>query len=248
MFPFIYLLFPLYIITGLILGPISLARISFLMVISSKLSYVLSDEDEDSKILRRTCIIRRVARAFKAAHDLGLIFGSLFSAVLITYTINLDNSIYGSYANSSIGFLTNCTATSLATTETDDYSSFLGEIFDKDKSNERLCGFQACPSQFILPSNSSEEEYFHILPNLTTKMLAGSYSCTAAVALLVAALGFNRIRMLVYQDPLERPEGVAALRAVKESFRDVKLRLAAPLAVFIGLEQAFMYADFSKVS
>lgn len=251
MFPFIYLLFPLYIVAGFVLGPISLARVSFLMVISSKLSYVLSDEDQDAKFLRRTCVVRRVARAFKAAHDIGLILGSLFSALLITYTISLDNLTHGSFLNSSTSVLANCTATTLTPasteTETEDYSSFLDEIFDKDESNERLCGFQACPSHYLLPANATEEEYFHILPNLTTKMLAGAYSCTAALALLVAALGFNRIRMLVYQDPLERPEGLAALRAVKDSFKDMKLRLAAPLAVFIGLEQAFMYADFSKV-
>lgn len=41
---------------------------------------------------------------------------------------------------------------------------------------------------------------------------------------------------------------MAAIRAVKESFRDPRLQMAAPLAVFIGIEQAFMYAGFSKVS
>lgn len=65
---------------------------------------------------------------------------------------------------------------------------------------------------------------------------------------MTSAAGLDRIRMFVYQDPLERPEGLAALRAVRESFRDVRLQMAAPLALFIGFEQAFMYADFSKVS
>lgn len=37
------------------------------------------------------------------------------------------------------------------------------------------------------------------------------------------------------------------LRALKESFRDSRLQMAAPLALFIGIEQAFIYADFSKV-
>lgn len=53
---------------------------------------------------------------------------------------------------------------------------------------------------------------------------------------------------LRFQDPLERSEGTSALRAVRESFRDTRLQMAAPLAFFIGFEQAFMYADFSKVN
>lgn len=36
-------------------------------------------------------------------------------------------------------------------------------------------------------------------------------------------------------------------RALKESFLDCRLQMAAPLALFIGIEQAFIYADFSKV-
>lgn len=46
---------------------------------------------------------------------------------------------------------------------------------------------------------------------------------------------------------MERGAGLSALRSVRESFRDPRLQLTAPLAVFMGLEQAFIYADFSKV-
>lgn len=79
-------------------------------------------------------------------------------------------------------------------------------------------------------------------------VLAVVYAGLCFVAAMASAVGLDRIRIFVYQDPLERPEGLAALRAVKESFKDVRLQMAAPLALFIGLEQAFMYADFSKVS
>lgn len=47
---------------------------------------------------------------------------------------------------------------------------------------------------------------------------------------------------------MERPASVAAFQAVKTAFKDPRLQLAAPLSVFIGLQQGFIHADFSKVS
>lgn len=271
LYPVLYVLVPIYILLGLVLGPASLAQVSFLMIISSKISYIFSEDDEDSKVLRRTCIIRRIARAIKGAHDFGFIFGSILSSLLITYSINLSNSSYG---NSTGPIASNLSQkmqnyTALCTNnvsdnprncsskyepayqlsgEIYDYSAFLDDIFDVDESGDRLCGSQACPSKFLLSFNTSNESYFHVLPKTTANVLVSVYVGLVAVGLLVSAIGLDRIRMFVYQDPLERPEGLAALRAVKEALRDVRLELSAPLAVFIGLEQAFMYADFSKVS
>lgn len=277
LYPTLYILIPVYVLLGLVLGPVSIARINVLMTISSKLSYVFAEEDEEARILRRTTAIRRVARAFQAAQDFGLIFGSILSAILITYTINMNTGYetYGnvtfarenssvSAVNASCANCTNCeTANCTNCVETNtgcngsaqnfqllnvyDYSAFLDEIFDVDEFGDRLCGSQACPSTFALTFNASNENYFHVLPKTTATILTSVYLAISAIALLISALGLDRIRMYVYQDPLERPEGLAALRAVRESFKDVRLQLAAPLAVFIGMEQAFMYTDFSKV-
>lgn len=237
LFPILYLLVPMYILLGVVLGPLSLARISFLMTLSTKLNYVVNEDDEDVKNLRRTCLIRRVARAFKVAHDFGFILGSILTSILIAYTINFE---------SSNRFTMNANTTVNSTAKTD-YSVFLDDIFDIDESGDRLCGSQACPTSFILSFNTTEEASYRVLPRTTTITLAGIYASIASLALIICTVGLNRIRMFVYQDPLERPEGLTALRTVRDSFKDVRLRLAAPLAVFIGLEQAFMYADFSKV-
>ena len=37
------------------------------------------------------------------------------------------------------------------------------------------------------------------------------------------------------------------LNSVKAAFQDPKMQLAAPLTLFIGLEQGFIYSDFTKV-
>ncbi|XP_068901153.1 UNC93-like protein isoform X3 [Tenebrio molitor] len=259
--PSLYLLLPASVALGVALGPLVSSQMTFLMTLSAKISYMFSEEDDDSKAIRRTCIIRRLARAFQAAHDFGLIVGSVLSALLITYTVNMTNQEYGDIFDNSTATVaknhtetcanstleTNCTREKFPISSYNiyDYNAFLDDIFDTFEGT-RLCGAQACPPNFLLHFNMSEEGYFHVLPKNTSTVLAVVYAGLCLVAAMTSAAGLDRIRMYVYQDPLERPEGLAALRAVRESFRDVRLQMAAPLALFIGFEQAFMYADFSK--
>lgn len=255
-FPILYSLVPAYLVLGLVLGPISIARITFLLTISTKITYGFTEDDEDAKILRRTIVIRRVARAFQAAQDFGLIFGSVLSAILITYTLNSGNegnSIDETKGIETKPFELNCTFTLHCNADNNSYpngdenKAVLDDIFDLDEFGERLCGSHACPSNYVFNFNTSQENFIHVLPNTTATLLASVYLVVSFLALLTSGFGLDKIKMYVHQDPLERSEGFAALRGVKESFRDVRLQLAAPLAVFIGLEQAFMYADFSKV-
>lgn len=271
LYPIFYVLIPGYILLGIVLGPISIARITFLMTLSSKLSYIFSEDDEETKFLRRTCIVRRISRAFQAAHDVGFILGSILSAVVITYSFNISASINrtilieninetkadlfqlsnnNNITNCTLDFeKTNCTKSldNFQTTTLDEYNNYLDEIFDVDEIGDRLCGAQACPSNYQLTRRNSTTRDFFILPKDTAIILVSLYIFLSLMAVVVSVLGLDKIKMYVRQDPLERSEGSAALKAVRDSFKDVKLQLAAPLAFFIGLEQSFMYADFSKV-
>lgn len=121
----------------------------------------------------------------------------------------------------------------------------MDDIFDHSEDG-RLCGMQACPT-YSISSNISLEAGFRVLPTRSAELLIGVYAGACAAAGLLAALGLDKIRILIYQDPMERGEGLAALRAIRDAFRDRKLLMTAPIAIFIGIEQAFMYADFSKV-
>lgn len=46
----------------------------------------------------------------------------------------------------------------------------------------------------------------------------------------------------------DRTNARGMLKSVKCAFQDPKLQLAAPLTLFIGLEQGFIYADFVEVN
>lgn len=298
-YPVLFLLVPVYVMFGLALGPMCIGRVTFLMTLSSKLNCVLSEDDDDSKHIRKTCIIRRVARSFQAAQDIGLIIGSILTALIITYTFDAQTYVLDTRENSTavtsnnasvlnvdaavpcVSHLNctatcddNCTSTCVDTndgrtcgcrSETNetcptnptnknegsvvivDYITFMDSIFDVDENGDRLCGSKACPSYFMVNFNFTNRNSMRVLPTRSADIMTGVFVGLSLVALIVAIMGLDRIRLFVPQDPLERPEGLAALKAVKESFKDFKLQLAAPLAVFIGMEQAFMFADFSKV-
>jgi hypothetical protein len=131
----------------------------------------------------------------------------------------------------------------------------LNNLFVMDDSQERVCGSEACPVSSVTPesthgfnSTTDDTQLVFMLPCKTSAMLASVFLGCSVMGVALTAAFLDRIRMFVYQDPLERPTGMAALRAVRNAFRDPRLQLAAPLAVFIGLEQGFMLADFSKVS
>ncbi|KAG5893318.1 hypothetical protein JTB14_000277 [Gonioctena quinquepunctata] len=263
-YPVLYVTIPSCMLLGVVQGLMSCVHISFLMILSHRITGLFQEEEEEARLARRTCIIRRVARAFQAAHDFGLIVGSVLSAILISYTVNLrsgskvfdnatsitDDCFWNStnphpHCHNSTQFVYITSARDFQ-----DYNSFLDDIFDRTEEG-RLCGAQSCPifgppAVNFTSTTPLESRKFRILPHKTADILVGVYAGACAMALVLATLGLDNIKMLVHQDPLEMRESLSALRAVKESFMDTRLRMVAPLAVFIGIEQAFMYADFSK--
>jgi hypothetical protein len=127
----------------------------------------------------------------------------------------------------------------------------LDALFLIDGSQDRVCGSEACPITSVPqgPNSTAEDaQVVFMLPCKTSALLASVFLGCSAMGVALTAAFLDRIRLFMYQDPLERPTGVAALKAVCNAFRDPCLQLAAPLAVFIGLEQGFMLADFSKAS
>ncbi|KAJ9576175.1 hypothetical protein L9F63_006997 [Diploptera punctata] len=219
LYPVAYTMVPGYIVMGLWLGPLVSARVTFLMTLASKLSYVVSEDEEaeEQNNCRRETVVRRLARGLQTAQDFGFVLGNGVAASLLWFT------------------------------RQDDEGFQVDGLFLEDDSGDRICGSEACP--FFNPpevTNVTEDDSLFFLPCKTSAMLASVFLGCSVMGVALTAAFLDRIRMFVYQDPLERPTGIAALRAVRNAFRDPRLQLAAPLAVFIGLEQGFMFADFSK--
>ncbi|XP_031331304.1 protein unc-93 homolog A [Photinus pyralis] len=248
-YPAMYLLIPVYAVLGIALGQLTLSYVSLLMGLSTKMSCAISDYEDDLRVSRLAVIIRRFARAIQASQDLGLIFGSLMVAMIIGYW---RPNQYAAPCTESDNFnCTNCAQTEPCTaacplTFTKNCSSDpdtktivenLDSIFDIDEHGNRICGAAACASQFA---------NFPVVHPTVAFTLLIIFVAFTTLALVITVVGLGRLKTYVNQDALDNLEFTTSLRAILEAFKDIKLQLAAPLAVFMGLEQGFVYTDFSK--
>ncbi|XP_058799411.1 UNC93-like protein isoform X2 [Phymastichus coffea] len=107
---------------------------------------------------------------------------------------------------------------------------------------ENRCGAEYC----------SEDKLFYNESLLAPTMAANTSKMVVSVWLGLATLAFGvscaflDARMKEPQNANEHLGSEAVVKAVKSAFQDPKLQLAAPLTLFIGLEQGFIFADFTE--
>ncbi|XP_034933654.1 protein unc-93 homolog A isoform X2 [Chelonus insularis] len=104
------------------------------------------------------------------------------------------------------------------------------------------CGAKYCPQETFLynetlfmPSITSETTKLLLSVLLGLCLLAFGISCT-----------FLDSRIKKSQTLGDGSRKIAHLKSIKASFQDPKLQLAAPLTLFIGLEQGFIFCDFTE--
>lgn len=238
LYPNVYTLIPAYLLMGIWLGPLVVARITFLITLATKLTYVMTEEEEGevdgTQGLRKTeVVVHKLFRGLQIAQDFGLIIGNLATSFLIWYTSSNEN-------------------------ETSESEITLDSMFSLENTGERICGSAACP----LPSSSdfiasTFNTYEHYNANST---VPASISCKTSTLLISVFLGFcvmgvavtaafmDQIRIHVQKESSCASACSSSFRMIQDAFRDPRLQLAAPLSVFIGLEQGFIYSDFSKVT
>ncbi|XP_060853844.1 UNC93-like protein isoform X2 [Rhopalosiphum padi] len=233
LYPKVTVLAPGYFLMGAWLGCWTASRTAVLMALASKMAYVLSDREEFELEGngRREAVARNLARGLQVAHDVGLIAGNAFVAYMISGT------------------------------RADD---ILGTMFARDDGpgTDRTCGSVACPLvntmeiKLVTAANFSSNQTIAlvdvrnhmVLPCKTTQLLASVFAGCCFVGVAVTATFMTRIRLFVYASASEKRKSDSArsFTAVRDAFRNTKLQLIAPLSLFIGLEQGFIYSDFSK--
>ncbi|XP_001601631.2 protein unc-93 homolog A isoform X2 [Nasonia vitripennis] len=121
-------------------------------------------------------------------------------------------------------------------------TSLLQPLTMSEGEIEETCGAEYCP----------EEAYFYNETLLHSTMAANTSRMIVSVWLGLAVLafgiscGFLDARMKEPQGLQDRLSTEAILKSVKHAFQDPKMQLAAPLTLFIGLEQGFIFADFTE--
>ncbi|KAG7205143.1 hypothetical protein KM043_005512 [Ampulex compressa] len=107
---------------------------------------------------------------------------------------------------------------------------------------EHVCGAEYCPQETYL---YNETLYLPTLASGTSKILVSIWLGLAVLGLSISC-AFLDSRMKEPHGINERVSARSILKSVKCAFQDPKLQLAAPLTLFIGLEQGFIYADFME--
>ncbi|XP_078043312.1 protein unc-93 homolog A [Augochlora pura] len=109
-------------------------------------------------------------------------------------------------------------------------------------SNETndVCGAEYCPEEIYFENGTNS---IPVLPIGTSRILISIWLGLAVLGLSISC-AFLDSRMKEPQNVNEKHSAQNILASVKSAFQDPKLQLAAPLTLFIGLEQGFIYADF----
>lgn len=234
LYPTVCSLIPGYLLMGAWLGPLVGARVTALMTLASKLTHVLSQEEEEEVedaegLGRREVMVQRLSRGLQVAQDFGLIVGNFVAALLLWYTPDNAQEIKDSRLAIESMYII--------------------------EEGERVCGSSICPlsgyvdytAYSVTTTNTSSTTIPLVLSCKTSTMLASVFLGCCVMSLGLTLAFMDQIRMFAYQHAPPRPNICVVIKAIQETFKDPRLQLAAPLAVFIGLEQGFMYADFAKV-
>lgn len=233
LYPKLYLLIPAYILMGLSAGHLNSANIAYLIMLASKLKFVLSEEEENefhSKLesTKRESLVQKLFRGISFAQNVGLILGGFITYLLIQLT-----------------------ATSLKNEKEQDRN--LVNLFQNGKDNDRICGYESCPKSLLTSINdlfnksTSSTKNNLMLPYRTSALLACVFLGCCVVGTLVTILFIHRIRICYNHGPSEKSKFENICQTVTATFKDSKLTFITPLFIFIGIEQGFMFADFTKV-
>lgn len=109
---------------------------------------------------------------------------------------------------------------------------------------ERLCKDSVHPMDYSMDKISSAKT----MPPFMSKLFVYVFASFVAVGALLVVIGLEKIEFLLEQDPMERPLIYQTMRQIKLIMVDKNVRLAIPMLIFIGIEQAFIFGDFTRVS
>ncbi|XP_033208023.1 UNC93-like protein [Belonocnema kinseyi] len=118
-----------------------------------------------------------------------------------------------------------------------------------DGESEEECGAEYCPEKkmhLYNEDNLHNETIFEAtIPPGTSKIIVSVWLGLAVLA-IGTSCAFLDSRLKEPQNVNDRVSTDNLLKSVKSAFQDPKLQLAAPLNLFVGLEQGFIYSDFTE--
>lgn len=225
-YPRSYTVIPSAVLLGLSFGPLFCAQTTFLMQLVSRMAYLTNGI--------RDKVQQRYLRLFYFFYNSSRIWGHLLTAMLIRY--GGDAYVFSTRPQ---------------------YPQFHATgphfpMLDLQMSPS-LYATVARPSLCTLDHISDDQifrnpaSYVFYVPSNLYLMLISTYLGLAFLGLATVTTLLDKFDLYVSQDPLERPPVLLCFRKIIYALIDPQLRLMFPMVVFIGYQQGFMIADFTRV-
>ncbi|GBM66205.1 UNC93-like protein [Araneus ventricosus] len=170
----------------------------------------------------RNKIQQRYLRIFFLTSKSFYFWGNLAAAIIMEYA----GGIYSE--SSSLSNFTEATVTVIQHTEL---------------CYERLC------KNGIYPVESDPDDVIEsstTVPSGATKVFIYVFTPAIAIAALIVFIFLEKVEALLEQDPMERSLFHQTMRQMRLILVDKNVRLALPMLIFIGIEQAFIVGDFTR--
>ncbi|XP_067637917.1 protein unc-93 homolog A isoform X2 [Eurosta solidaginis] len=268
LFPSIFTLLPAYILVGVTYSPSWISKIALVVHFGSKLSCsqhecMLSSShapdvmDEHKLFCNRDQKVRRLARWFHVAQDLGIIAGALIASftlacssndwncfdisttpTVVTQATLLQNKVVNatlpeamalrSHSYSMTGFLPNI-------------PGYFDDFYYHNEHGERICGADMCPvwhqdNTFDDIGNDTNETIYTQFIN--ERSTGGGITLISVYLLFTVAASALSLYGGKIQGTFRRE---TYLKGVTDT-----LLFAGPMAFFVGTEQAYMLGDFLR--
>ncbi|XP_030568311.1 protein unc-93 homolog A [Drosophila novamexicana] len=238
----IYTLLPAYLVLGITLSAANSCKAALIVHFGGKLSCAQHEcplvgtqtqtqtltpsdalHEEHKMFCNRDQKVRRLARWYRAAQDLGLILGALLASLLLACNANDWNCSAG-----TVEALPNGTEPPPE------------DFYNRNEHDERICGADMCPLQLLQlnwPANSTRSIYAGFIESgdrAGGQSLLWLYELLSLLALMLSMLQGRRLLAVAGRHE----------RVVKDATDT--LLFAGPLAYFVGTEQGYMLGDFLR--
>lgn len=250
-YPQHFLLIPLSVLLGALAGPMWSAQATYVTTLA------LTYAQHKGMVFESDDVINQFMGVFFGFFRCSHIWGNLISTLILTKNeteiiFNSTNNLLDDIAgNGSLSLSQIASLVALASMNKDSEENSLSSSVEGEKSQ---CGAKTC-SCADSASRPADGTYSNDLNDLaasitdsTRYMLLTTYlACGVMAAVVIVAL-LDQIHVgKTEADPEFSQSSWELCLATIRMLKDTKCLLLMPLVMFVGLEQGFMFGDFTKV-
>lgn len=242
-YPRHFLMIPLSVLLGSMAGPMWSAQATYVTTLA------LTYAQHRKIIFESDDVINQFMGVFFGFHRSSQIWGNLISTLILSLN---GTELSGNSTHNSLSFWRGSRYRHFMNSSEEVSLTSLSSSFWEDEVGQ--CGAKVC-NYIDSVSQSSDEMYSSdvnelvaSIPDATRYMLLTSYLACGVMAGVVVVALLDQIHLgKTEADPEFSQSSWELCLATVKMLKDTKCLLLMPLVTFVGLEQGFMFGDFTKV-